>query len=477
MDSRYLKGESATMNESLRKRMADECMTKTSIDLFSGPGGLCTGFKWAGILPLIAVEWTDTTAQTYSITHNAEVLELAKCKKDIEQCYKYIQPFMHESTQTLLIHGDINQVSSKIVKELLLSRYGINSLDETIDVVSGGAPCESFSLAGTRTENDERDGLFNNILRIARTVNTKMILFENVKGMFSKAKNGKRGAFFNYICDTFEDISVTPSYKLVSRKQDIVLLKACDYGVPQLRERLFLVLVRTSLTDRVKFTYPEKEYGPGRKYPYITVQDAIGDLPRIGIGEEATRYRKREYKDKNRQHFIDIMRGKYKSGIMNTSVPEHLIEKGLFKENSISSHKAPGHIKRKQELLSLIKEKESMKAAFERLEEEGTIEKYRHLFPNTIYGSRNRRLIKTEISFTVTSHCLDEILHPYLNRAISPREAARLQSFPDWYQFAGPYVQFHGDKVQDRYEQIGDAIPPLLAYALARQIIKALKGI
>ena len=78
------------MNESLKKRMADECMTRTSIDLFSGPGGLCTGFKWAGILPLIAVEWTDTTAQTYSITHNAEVLELAKCKKDIEQCYKYI---------------------------------------------------------------------------------------------------------------------------------------------------------------------------------------------------------------------------------------------------------------------------------------------------------------------------------------------------------------------------------------------------
>ena len=67
--------------------------------------------------------------------------------------------------------------------------------------------------------------------------------------------------------------------------------------------------------------------------------------------------------------------------------------------------------------------------AFERLTKEGTISKYRHLFPNTIYSSRNRRLIKPEISFTVTSHCLDEILHPYLDRAISPREAARLQSF------------------------------------------------
>lgn len=465
------------MNDSLRKRMADDCMTRTSIDLFSGPGGLCTGFKWAGILPLIAVEWTDTTAQTYSITHNAEVLELGKYTDATEGGKEYLQSFMHESIQTLLIHGDINKVSSNMVKELLLSRYGINSLDETVDVVSGGAPCESFSLAGTRTENDERDSLFSNIVRIARTVNTKMILFENVKGMFSKARNGKKGAIFNYICDTFEDKNVTPSYKLVSREQDTILLKACDYGVPQLRERLFLVLINNSLADRLNFTYPEKEYGPGRKYPYITVQDATGDLPKIEMGEEATYYRRRKYRDKNREHFIDIMRGKYKSDVMNAVVPKHLIEKGLFNENSISSHKAPGHIKRKQELLALIKEKESMKMAFDRLEREGRIEKYRHLFPNTIYSSRNRRLIKTEISFTVTSHCLDEILHPYLNRAISPREAARLQSFPDWYQFAGPYVQFHGDKVQDRYEQIGDAIPPLLAYALAREIIKALKDI
>ena len=134
-------------------------------------------------------------------------------------------------------------------------------------------------------------------------------------------------------------------------------------------------------------------------------------------------------------------------------------------------------MKRKVELLSLIKERETMRSAFERLTKEGTIDKYRHLFPNTIYGSRNRRLIWDEPSFTVTSHCLDETLHPTLNRAISPREAARLQSFPDWYQFAGPYVQFHGAKEQDKYEQIGDAIPPLMALALAKQIIKTLDNL
>ena len=67
------------MNKSLAKRMADDHFKLVSIDLFSGPGGLCTGFKWAGILPLIAVEWTDTTVETYSVSHNAEVLELSQC--------------------------------------------------------------------------------------------------------------------------------------------------------------------------------------------------------------------------------------------------------------------------------------------------------------------------------------------------------------------------------------------------------------
>ena len=199
------------MNNSLAVRMKEEGYKLVSIDLFSGPGGLCTGFKWAGILPLIAVEWTDTTVETYSVSHNAEVFELSKyaTEKGVED--DYLQSFMHESSRTLLIHGDINLVSSQMIKRLLMARYGIDSEKETVDIVSGGAPCESFSIAGTRTAGDERDDLFSNIIRISRTVNTKTILFENVKGMFSKAKNGIKGAIFQYICDTFEEKNVTPS--------------------------------------------------------------------------------------------------------------------------------------------------------------------------------------------------------------------------------------------------------------------------
>lgn len=462
------------MNNSLVQRMKDEHFSLVSIDLFSGPGGLCTGFKWAGILPLIAVEWTDTTVETYSKSHNAEVFEMAKYSIDGKKDEEYLNSFMNESTRTLLIHGDINLVSSKMIKRLLLSRYGIDSENETVDVVSGGAPCESFSIAGTRTEGDKRDDLFSNILRISRTVNTKMILFENVKGMFSKARNGVKGAIFKDICDAFEDNNVSPSYRLVSRKQDEILLKACDYGVPQLRERLFLVAIRRDLTD-VVFSYPEKEYGPDRKYPYVTAGDAILDLDQVEMGEESTSYTPVEkYKNKNQERFVKIMRGEYEDDTIHAKTPKYLVEENLFSKNSVSCHKGPGHIKRKQDMLALIPERGSMKSAFEQLTRDGTIEQYRHLFPKSIYGSHNRRLLDDSPSFTVTSHCLDEILHPYLNRAVTPREAARLQSFPDWYQFAGPYVIFHSAKAQDKYEQIGDAIPPLLAYALARQIIKCL---
>ena len=462
------------MNESLKKRMIDEHFNLVSIDLFSGPGGLCTGFKWAGILPLVAVEWTDTTVETYSASHNAEVMELSLFMEDGKENTEYLEKFMVESTRTLLIHGDINLVSSKMIKSLLNSRYGIDSETETVDVVSGGAPCESFSLAGTRTEGDERDDLFSNILRISRTVCTKMILFENVKGMFSKPRNNVKGAIFKDICDAFEDQKASPSYRLVSRDQNDILLKACDYGVPQMRERLFLVSIRRDL-ENILFKYPEKEYGDGRKYPYVTAGDAILDLPKVEMNEESTKYKPiKKYKNVNQERFIKIMRGEYEDDEIHAKPPSHLIEKGLYSEDSISSHRGPGHIKRKQQLLSLIPERGSMKSAYDSLTESGEIEKYRDLFPKTIYGSRNRRLLDDMPSFTVTSHCLDEILHPYLNRAITPREAARLQSFPDWYQFAGPYVVFHSAKEQDKYEQIGDAIPPLLAYALAREIRKSL---
>ena len=460
------------MNSRLKTKMKKQGFHLTGIDLFAGPGGLATGFKWAGILPLIAVEWTATTAQTYSRNHNAEIFELnkyiiAKNKKD----KSYLDSFCVESDQSVLIHGDINLVSSQLVKDLLEKRFGIDCKNETVDIVSGGAPCESFSLAGTRTLGDDRDELFSNISRIAKAVKSKAILFENVKGLFSKkSKEGKQGAIFQYICDTFEHGN---QYKLVSRNPNEVLLKACDYGVPQLRERLFLISLRKDIAKATAFEYPKPTFGQDKKHPYINVKDAIYDLPKVLSGEEATKYSfPTSFNNKNEEWFIKLMRGIALPSI-NSRTPKHL--KDTFDSySSISIHKGPGHVKRKMELLELIPPRSSMRAVYEEFKKENKLDSYRELFPNIIYGSRNRRLLDDQPSYTITSHCLDEMLHPYLNRAITPREAARLQSFPDWYYFDGPYVQFHGSKEEDKYEQIGDAIPPLLAYALGIQFVKCL---
>lgn len=168
-----------------------------------------------------------------------------------------------------------------------------------------------------------------------------------------------------------------------------------------------------------------------------------------------------------RVRFLNRMRGK------ESMPPAHI----HFGEHYLCSHKGPGHTDKMMERISVIKPGEGMKAAYERLVSEGKLDLVNECFPKKIYAARNRRLVLDKPSFTVTSHCLDEMIHPVLNRGLTPREVARLQSFPDWYQFQGPYVKFHSDPEQDQYEQIGDAIPPLLAFAIGKEVVKTINSI
>ena len=129
------------------------------------------------------------------------------------------------------------------------------------------------------------------------------------------------------------------------------------------------------------------------------------------------------------------------------------------------------------ERFSLLKEGESLKDLFDRYQGEEREElQSRRVLPKKMFIKRNYRLVLSEPSPTVTSHCLDEFVHPIYNRALTVRECARLQSFPDSYDFCGgPYLtpHLHND-IQDKYEQIGDAVPPLLAYAWGKKVIDIL---
>lgn len=429
----------------------------TSIDLFCGPGGLATGFKWAGIKALIAVEWSFWTVQTYSKSHNAEIFNLEEyLNGTMENPEQYFQP----SERTLLIYGDINKVDGKLIKKILKKRFNQNS----VDIVTGGAPCESFSMAGDRREDDDRNFLYQNVLRIARAVKSKMFLFENVKGLLSKKLDGKPGAMFGHILKEFETPDKNGTqFMLSSKDKKTVLLKAIEYGVPQSRERLILVGINTKY-PKVVFNYPKKTHGPGRQYPYVNVQEAIMDLPHVEMGSE----------DNNYTFDLNSVSAPEQISFLRRMRGDLSMAPSSFGPSSLYNHKAPGHTKKMLQRISLIKQGEGMQDAFDRLTKEGRQDLIAQCFPNKIYMSRNRRLKPNEPSCTITSHCLDELIHPYLNRGMTPREVARLQSFPDWYQFQGPYVKFHSDPQQDQYEQIGDAIPPLLGLALGVEIVEAL---
>lgn len=506
----------------------------TSIDLFAGPGGLCTGFHWAGIKALIAVEWSYWTVQTYASSHDADILELAEYEKDPERFKDLFK--RRDDQKTLMIYGDINKVSNELIKKILRERFG----RESVDIVTGGAPCESFSMAGDRKEDDDRNELYQNVLRIARAVGSRMFLFENVKGLFSKKLKGKKGGMYKAICEDFQsDAYEGASFRLAETDESKVLLKAIEYGVPQARERLFLVGINKELPESIEYHYPEKTHGPGRKFDYVSVGDAVMDLPAAGsepdqmvkydkenldISRWKARLDNRNYTDtaangaadlvmlqevkmseeeKTRLSAIDklfmsaqenvsrekvkrIQAYQKKADEQGLSAREyflgcmrgtHLKAQISFDEELVSSHKAPGHTSKMKRRIQAIMPGEGMKSAYERLVEEGKEAFAQSVFPKKLYAARNRRLLLTEPSFTVTSHCLDEMIHPLFDRGMTPREVARLQSFPDWYRFQGPFVKFHSDPDQDRYEQIGDAIPPLLAYALGREVVKTLKNI
>jgi len=132
----------------------------------------------------------------------------------------------------------------------------------------------------------------------------------------------------------------------------------------------------------------------------------------------------------------------------------------------LTYHEAPKHRQATLKRFALLEPGEGLRDLFKKFsaEEIEQLQKER-ILPKKWYIQRNRRLRNDVPSVTVTSHCLDELVHPTQNRALTVREVARLQSFPDSYDFkGGPFICPHMYETQDKYEQIGDAVPPLLAY-------------
>ncbi len=381
----------------------------THIDCFAGPGGICTGLHAAGFRTLVAIEFIESCVDTYRANH-----------PEVE-----------------VIHSDIRDVTADQILPFIP--------EGGVDLVTSGMPCETFSTAGntSRSFYDDRQFLFREGIRIAKISNAKMILFENVPAITSKRVSKE---------DDFLIVNVLKAELQEAGYGNYieVVLDSTNFGVPQKRNRYFILATKDK---DMKLVPPLDNKLFNEKN---TVRDAFAGLPNVipNSDEEKTTYTNYE-----------------------TEYTKLLKDDNFWKRqqsDKLTYQMPMRHRKCTLERFALIRQGESLKDLFDRYQgEERERLQSRRVLPKKMFIKRNYRLKWDDASPTVTSHCLDEFVHPDKDRALTVRECARLQSFPDSYDFCGgPYItpHLHND-IQDKYEQIGDAVPPLLAYAWGIDIL------
>ncbi len=366
----------------------------TVIDLFAGAGGMTEGLRKAGFKSVLANEYDEMAGFTFKTNH-----------PDVP-----------------LIIKDIKELS--IDEILTITKIKIGELS----LISGGPPCQGFSLAGPRLDGDPRNKMFKEFIRLVDGLKPKAFLFENVSGIM----NMSGGSVLKAIVSEFTEIGYKCEYKLLS---------AADYGVPQARPRFILIGSR----DGEAIGFPEPTHGNIDKNldlfasdikPYITVWDALSDLPVIYQGE-----------GKEELSHTDAYKNEYQKE-----------RRGERKPGSIFNHRATRHSDLIVKRYAAIPEGGNNSQVPEELRTKKI----------NVY-----KLDSQKPSRTVTCNHRTDLLHPKVPRGTTVREAARLQSFDDDYQFFGNLTRKAKWVTQD--DQVGNAVPPLLAKALGEHIKKKLK--
>ena len=361
--------------------------------MFAGVGGLSYGFAHDPDFEIIAAnEILEPMAQAYSKNH----------------------PMVR------MYNKDIKDFSlDDLTKDL-----GIKKGD--IDIVVGGPPCQAYSTVGKRLIDDPRGKLFQEYYRILKEFRPQLFVFENVKGLLSM----QGGELIRTITTLFESIG----YHMQKR-----LLNAADYGTPQIRERVILV----GTLDSRPFVYPkpthyDPELGKPKDLslkPYVTLGEALGDLPSIKTGQSATQYASEPQNDYQR--------------LMRANAPEEIQE-----------HEVPNNGAKLVALMEALPDGGTPKDVPEELR------------PSSGFANCYCRLWWNKPSTTITRNlgCVSSsrCVHPRDPRPLSTREGARLQGFPDDYIFCG--------KRGDKHLQIGNAVPTFLSIAIKDSVKGYLRG-
>lgn len=373
-------------------------------DLFSGAGGLTFGFQ-------------------NNIENNSFV-------KRNDFFIKFANEFDKNAAEAFRRnYKDIPMICEDIAK-LTPSYLSSKNVDiKNIDLVIGGPPCQSFSTVGKR-QYDNRAKMYREYRRMLSFLQPKMFVFENVYGLLTM-KNDQNGPVIRNVKENFRDLSKFGN--VFGYDIHVARLNSKDYGVPQNRERVFLIGIRNDLRIKYRWTFPE----PTTSNNSLTLRDAISDLPILANNETAENYLNPPNTDYQR-----LMRG-----------------------NSIrlKHHTSRNHGERLRRIMASLQQGQG-KNDINRMVEEGLLSK--DLYLTSGYANTYGRLWWDRPSTTITNNLSTpsslRCIHPEQDRALTAREGARIQSFPDDFQFVGG--------LQAINTQIGNAVPPILSIHLADRI-------
>ena len=386
----------------------------TVLDLFCGAGGLSLGFCLTNRFEIIgAIDHWQPAIDTFKYNH---------CELNPEK----------------VICGDITRVFDDDFQKEIQNLYG------SPDIIVGGPPCQGMSLAGKRLDNDPRNQLFKSFVKTVDVLRPTMFLMENVPGLLT-AEGGK---IHKAVISAFEEIGYNHFFS-----HPPLVLKAENYGVPQMRRRLFFIGVRSDIEKTFENWPPKATFSPddlseaslfderdNDTQPFVNVRAAISDLPQIHSGEGA----------EVMEYPLDAVLSDFQRQMRDW---DKALNKSI--KPAVYNHEAPNHT---QKLIEMIKNTSPGKSVDPKYTDSKMWD------PNKIGytvkalgaggGSTNRRAFH---------------YNPETPRGSTVRENARIQSFPDWYVFTGSKT--------DQMTQVGNAVPPLLAKAIANVVADYLDGV
>ncbi len=373
----------------------------TAVSLFSGCGGFCEGVELAGFEIKAAVEWDRFACETYRANF----------------------------PRTPLFEGDIHGFLAGDAEASHRALCGDN-----VDLVFGGPPCQGYSQIGPRDLRDDRNELYQQYARVVTALRPRMFLMENVPNLLLMEKGHFRDAILAHFAS------------LGYGNTTFLKVSAADFGVPQARERVFFFGTR----DDTPLSLDLASYAAGvlqklRVDRPVTVWEAIGDLPKAVVPSGKTM----RYPDaKNPSSFLRMMRMDYAEGPYTQAVKR---KRAMGRSDVVLyNHHTKEMLEKRAHLISFLRPGEKADSLPKEIWNGARPEKWRRLHPDlpsyTILAQMHRDL--------------SEWVHPKLERWITVREAARLQSFHDGFIFKSSEWQM--------LKQIGNAVPPLLGYAAAR---------